>query len=149
MQSLNILPPQTEQDWRWLEQLWAEEWGGHLMVTRGRAVHVRETLPLIAWKGEHRVGAVTLYVEGEEAEMMSLNALESGKGIGSDLLEAAEREAWKRGARRIVIITTNDNLVLPETGIPPGRASSRSGGGSAQTETVHSAHWESRYSDPR
>jgi GNAT superfamily N-acetyltransferase len=105
-----VIEPATAADQGWLEELWRREWGGLTMVTRGRVHRLADMSALIAWEGGARVGAATFRVDEAECELMSLNALAEGKGTGSALLAAAEAAARAGGARRIWLITTNDNL---------------------------------------
>lgn len=100
----------TDADRIWLKNLWLQEWGGDTMVTRGKSHHLNDLLAMIAWQGNERVGAATYRVERDECELMSLNALYQGKGIGTALLRAVEEEARKINCRKIWLITSNDNL---------------------------------------
>ena len=64
----------------------------------------------LAWReGGAVLGLVTWAVEGESAEIVSLDALESGRRIGARLMEAAEEELRRRGVRTLRVVTTNDN----------------------------------------
>jgi GNAT superfamily N-acetyltransferase len=54
------------------------------------------------------VGLVTLHVEAGECEVVTLNSVEPGRGIGAALMTAAEGYARERGCRRLWLITTND-----------------------------------------
>jgi GNAT superfamily N-acetyltransferase len=107
---LDIALPRDDADWHWLADLWRSEWSGETMVTRGRVHRLRDLSALIAREGDRRVGAVTFRVEGDECELLSLNASEPGRGVGGELLEAVEQVALDAGCRRLWLITTNDNL---------------------------------------
>ena len=74
----------------------------------------REYLPAdvegLAWREDGAVlGLATWAVEGERAEIVSLDALEPGRRIGARLMEAAEEELRRRGVRTLRVVTTNDN----------------------------------------
>jgi GNAT superfamily N-acetyltransferase len=107
---LEITPPRDYADRHWLADLWRSEWSGETMVTRGRVHRLRDLSALIAREGDRRVGAVTFRVEGDECELLSLNASEPGRGVGGELLEAVGQAARNAGCRRLWLITTNDNL---------------------------------------
>lgn len=94
----------------WLAALWRERWGDVVVVARGRVWRLPDLPALVAWDGNERVGAATYLVAGEAAELTSLDAVASGKGVGSALVAAVERAARVAGARRLRVITTNDNL---------------------------------------
>ena len=74
----------------------------------------REYLPAgvegLAWReGGAVFGLVTWCVDGQRAEIVSLDALEPGRRIGGRLMEAAEEELRRRGVRTLRVVTTNDN----------------------------------------
>lgn len=56
------------------------------------------------------VGIATYRVEGDECELVTLDALVQRRGVGSALLERVAAEARSRSCRRLWLITTNDNL---------------------------------------
>jgi GNAT superfamily N-acetyltransferase len=60
--------------------------------------------------GDEIVGLATFRLEGDECELVSLDALAQWRGIGSALLAAVAEEATARGSRRLWLITTNDNI---------------------------------------
>jgi ribosomal protein S18 acetylase RimI-like enzyme len=53
---------------------------------------------------------VTYSVEGDSCELVTLDSLAEGAGVGSALLEASVEAARAGGCRRLWLITTNDNL---------------------------------------
>ena len=55
-------------------------------------------------------GLVTWYVDGDRAEIVTVDAFEQGRHVGGRLLNGAEEEMRRRGAKRATIMTTNDNL---------------------------------------
>ncbi len=56
------------------------------------------------------VGLATFHLEADECELVTLDSTDQGVGIGSALLAAVAEEAVRRGARRLWLITSNDNL---------------------------------------
>lgn len=105
-----IVPPRSESDKAWLTDLWRSEWGGEIMVTKGKVHRLEDMEAIIAWAGQERVGAATYRLEGDSCELMSLNAQSEGKGIGGALLSAIEEMARNAGCSRVWLITSNDNL---------------------------------------
>jgi GNAT superfamily N-acetyltransferase len=105
-----IKPVSGHADRAWLADTWRRSWGDVIVVSRGRVHHLADQPTLIAWNGDERVGQVTYCLDGESAELTSLIATVSGKGIGSALLAAVENAVRAAGARRLWLITTNDNV---------------------------------------
>jgi GNAT superfamily N-acetyltransferase len=80
------------------------------VLGRGRAWRPAELDALVAIEGEERLGIATYEVAGEEAELVTLDALVPGRGVGRALIEAVAATARTAGARRLRVMTTNDNL---------------------------------------
>jgi ribosomal protein S18 acetylase RimI-like enzyme len=96
-------------DRRWISQLLKKYWGSTEVVTRGR-IHRADRLPgFAAFDSNKPVGLVTYRIEGADCEIVTLNSLVEGAGIGSELLSAVRRVAEKSRCRRLWLITTNDN----------------------------------------
>ena len=88
----------------------AEHWLSVKVVSRSR-VHYADRLPaLVASLGSRRVGLVTYRIENRECEIVTLNSLEEGIGVGRVLVDAVRSVAVENRCRRLCVITTNDNL---------------------------------------
>lgn len=57
-----------------------------------------------------RVGLLTYNINNKELEIITLNAIVEGNGVGTALLEEVEKLAKKKKCKRIWLITTNDNV---------------------------------------
>jgi ribosomal protein S18 acetylase RimI-like enzyme len=80
------------------------------MVSRGR-IHYPDRLPgYIAWEGGERQGFLTYHVDGDELEIVAVAALAERRGIGRQLVVAAENDARRLACRRVWLVTTNDNM---------------------------------------
>ena len=55
-------------------------------------------------------GLVTFHIAGDACEIVTLDSLHPGQGIGTALIEAVKAAAGAAGCRRLWLITTNDNL---------------------------------------
>ncbi len=97
-----------DADRAWLEAFIAREWGAPEVVARGAVYRPAELDGFKAVSEGQTVGLITLRVEGETCEVVTLNSLLPGAGAA--LLDGAERYARARGCARLRLVTTNDNL---------------------------------------
>lgn len=107
---LEVHPPGTPEDGIWAGVVWRQEWGGDVMMSKGQRHYMVDLHLLIAWRGSERVGLAAYRCKGNGAELVSINAVEKGAGIGSVMLDAIERVALASGLARIWLVTSNDNL---------------------------------------
>lgn len=92
-----------------IEALWRQRWGIPV-VTPEREYRPEDVEGLVERDDEGNVrGLVTWAIEGSRAEIVSLEAIEPGRGSGSRLMDAAEGELRRRGATAVHVATTNDN----------------------------------------
>ena len=64
----------------------------------------------VALDGDEWVGEITYTFSGDDCEIVSIDSLREGQGIGTKLIHAAVEEARKHQCKRVFLITTNDNL---------------------------------------
>lgn len=108
--------PLTPADRSWVADLLAQEWGGEIQVVRGQVYRAVEMAGFVTLTGETPtgetpMGLVTYHMLSDGVgEIMTLNSLRPGKGIGRALVGAAVDALRAAGARRVVVVTTNDNL---------------------------------------
>jgi ribosomal protein S18 acetylase RimI-like enzyme len=114
---LELLAPHADLRVRALrddERAWAravleERWGP--TVIGGGREHRPSALPaLLAEDGGERAGLATYLIEDHDCELVTLDALTVGGGIGGALVEALADTARAAGCTRLHLITTNDNL---------------------------------------
>ena len=105
------LRPLGDTDREWLTAFMTERWGVPVAVGGGRT-HRLDRLPGFAaiGAGGEVAGVVTYLVEDGGCEIVSIDAVIEGEGVGTALLEAACSAARAAGCRRVHLITTNDNL---------------------------------------
>ncbi|MGY5877172.1 MAG: GNAT family N-acetyltransferase [Candidatus Thorarchaeota archaeon] len=97
------------EDLDWMTKLIIDSWASTKIVTRG-VVHDATNLPgVVAIQGDERVGLLLYQIESNMCEIVSLNSLREGIGIGTALLEYLEEIAKERGCQKVWLITTNDN----------------------------------------
>ncbi|KOP69747.1 hypothetical protein AMS59_22825 [Lysinibacillus sp. FJAT-14745] len=92
-------------------QFFTEHWGSTEMVISS-GVYDCSKLDGFAYIDEQNtiLGLVTYIIRAEECEIISLDSIVEGKGIGSLLVQAVEQNAFEQGCTMISLITTNDNL---------------------------------------
>ncbi len=97
-------------DYEWIKKLFKRRWGGEFIVTRGKIHKINELKGYIAEVDKKRVGLITYKIRGKELEIVSLDSILQGKGIGTRLIKKVISLAKKKKLTRIWLITTNDNL---------------------------------------
>jgi len=97
-------------DTDWIRQILVEHWSSVRIVSRGK-VHNAELLPgLVALLGSMRVGLLTYRIDVDQCEIVTINSLQEGIGIGTALIKSVRSAAVANGCRRLWVITTNDNV---------------------------------------
>jgi len=96
-----------------LKKVLVEQWG--LPVVSVSGVHADpSTLPGFAAEdsltGGAPLGYLTYIVDGDECEVLTINALLQGAGVGRALMDAAHTAAANAGCRRLWLITSNENI---------------------------------------
>ena len=92
-------------------QFFKEHWGSTEMVISSGKYDCSK-LDGFAYVDDQNtiLGLVTYIIRVEECEIISLDSIVEGKGIGSLLVQAVERKVFEQGCTMITLITTNDNL---------------------------------------
>lgn len=104
------LCPLADADRAWVRQFVIERWGAPVVVGHG-VVHTPGELPgFAAFDGDALVGMLTYHIVGDACEVVTVDSVREGAGIGSALIEAAADAARRAGCARLWLITTNDNL---------------------------------------
>ena len=101
--------PLVEGDKAWVASFHAEQWGSAVSITRGKSYQADKFPGFIAMNQNRKAGLALYRVDGKECEIMSMNSLVEGIGIGSALVDAVKDAAVKAGCKRLWLITTNDN----------------------------------------
>ena len=93
-----------------ITQFLNKHWESVQVVSRGHLYSADQLPGFIALDQQSIIGLITYHIEGDQCEIISLNSLKEGKGIGSRLIEAVKLEAENQECRRVWLITTNDNI---------------------------------------
>ncbi|MGE7691354.1 GNAT family N-acetyltransferase [Lysinibacillus sp. NPDC097214] len=107
---MTVIPIQQlpQQD---VVHFFTEHWGSTEMVISS-GIYDCSKLEGFVYVDEQNtiLGLVTYSIREEECEIISLDSIVEGKGIGSLLVQAVEENAFEQGCILITLITTNDNL---------------------------------------
>lgn len=87
-----------------------KHWFSTNMIVRGQSIDMTKASGLFAMENGEIMGLVTYMIRDNVMEILSLDSLRENQGLGTKLLQAAIEEAKKGGCRKVVLITTNDNL---------------------------------------
>jgi GNAT superfamily N-acetyltransferase len=87
-----------------------DHWGAELMIVHGEQFYPAEYPGFAAFDEEKAIGLVTYRIRGDESEILSLDSLVEGQGVGTALIESVRQVALENGVRRLWLITTNDNI---------------------------------------
>jgi hypothetical protein len=95
--------PESER--AWLRSTLRERWPHELLVGRGRVREISELSALVAVEGEERAGLLTYVIEGDVAELVTLDALRPGGGVGASLIERLAELARAAGGEEETLVT--------------------------------------------
>lgn len=102
--------PLVDADREWVEPLVVERWGEPIVVGRGRVWTPAELPGFAAFEDDRCVGLVTYELDGPACEIVTIDALEEGRGVGTALLAAVGAAAREAKCDRLRLLTTNNNL---------------------------------------
>jgi len=107
MTASGVIRPATPADRPWIEDLLREQWHSTQVVTHGEIIDAAALPALVA---EDRRGLAIWRRLGSDAELITLNAVPTGRGTGSALIEALVRMLQEQDCQRLWLTTTNDNV---------------------------------------
>ena len=94
----------------WARKLLKASWGSTKVVTRCKVYEADKLPGFVALIDGREAGLVTYRIEGEELEIVTLDAAEEKMGVGTALIVRVRDLAEEAGVKRIWLITTNDNI---------------------------------------
>jgi GNAT superfamily N-acetyltransferase len=110
--AMHVRPLAATDRHDWLEHFVLERWSAPTVVGHGRVYRVAELPGFVALEDDTPLGVITFTIERDACEVVTIDSLREGVGIGSALLRAVVDEAREAGCRRVWLITTNDNLPM-------------------------------------
>jgi len=99
----------NQKDREWITEVLLDNWASYIIVTRGITYEADKLLGIIVEIDGIREGLLTYIIKDGELEIITMNAIKKGIGVGTALLNEIEVIARQNGCFRIWLITTNDN----------------------------------------
>ena len=99
--------PTGAADTGWIRQFLRERWGAVSVVVHGEVIDASRLSALIV---EPYRGLATYRPLGDDAELVTLDAVPHGIGSGTALLDALTARLRAEGCERLWLTTTNNNL---------------------------------------
>jgi ribosomal protein S18 acetylase RimI-like enzyme len=103
------IEPYSGEHRRWASEVLTERWHSTQVVSRGNLIEAAALPGFVALDEFGPIGLVTYQIEGDSCEIVTLDSLVEGRGVGSALIAAVREAAEESGCRRLWLITTNDN----------------------------------------
>jgi GNAT superfamily N-acetyltransferase len=101
--------PATPADAPFVRATLENSWATTTVAVHGELIDATDGPALIAWLADERVGLATYRPDDTGWELLSLDAILAGSGVGTALLTALTDHARDHGARRVWLVTTNEN----------------------------------------
>ena len=102
---------QTDSDRAVLRRYWNAYWGADFMVVHDRIFRLDDLDGFSAREDGEWLGLVNFYMEADFCEVILLDSLRPGQGIGTALMRIVEQTARQAGCRSLKLTTTNDNTL--------------------------------------
>jgi ribosomal protein S18 acetylase RimI-like enzyme len=99
-----------DQDQWWKLATLERGWGTTAVARLAELVDAAPLPGYVAVDGDERVGLLTYLDHVDGIEVVTVQALEEGRGVGRALMDAVYDDALRREAPRLWLITTNDNV---------------------------------------
>ena len=136
-------------DQAWVEQLLSERWGGHLVLLRDDLIDAATLPALIA--GDH-LSLATFTVSGGTAELVTLDAVDPSRGIGTALVESPVGQARRPGrtaTRHHDQRQPRRTPLLSAPRVSSGRIATRRNRARPSTQAIDTSRRPLRHPDPR
>ena len=105
-----MVRPLGEDDRSWTAEALIRAWGSTSVARKGGLVEASGLPGYVALVEGEPVGLLTYARQGDEVEIVTIHVEREGVGVGRALMDAVLSEARRTRARRIWLVTTNDNI---------------------------------------
>jgi len=102
--------PINQADREWIRKFISKEWGSEKIVAHGKVFYPHNLPGFVVFKDKKYLGLVTYRISKQNLEIITMNSIIRGRGIGATLLKSVEKIARKFKCKKIWLITTNDNV---------------------------------------
>ena len=99
-----------DADQSWKVSTLERAWDSTMVARLGELIDAAVLPGFVATEGDEIIGLLTYAQRQAELEVVTLQSLRPGHGVGRTLMDAARDHAARRAVRRIWLITTNDNV---------------------------------------
>lgn len=101
--------PLSQSDRGWVRDVCIREWEADFVVVHNQIYRPHELDGFKAEVEGRQIGLVTYTISGEKCEVVTLNSELPGRGIGTVLMKAVEKNAIRQGCLCCWLVTTNNN----------------------------------------
>ena len=100
----------TPADAEGVRQHTIDTWHDDIVVAHGEVFRPHELPGFIALSDGEAVCLVTYRIDGDGCEILTIDSIRQGAGVGTRLIDTVKDVAIRAGCRRLWLLTTNDNL---------------------------------------
>jgi len=102
----------TAEDREWISRWMVFQWGAEYVIAHDEIIYPADLPGFIAFDSMtlDPKGLITFRFGTDGCEIITLDSLQEGIGIGNALIEAVTERARAEGCQRLWLVTTNDNL---------------------------------------
>jgi GNAT superfamily N-acetyltransferase len=105
-----IIRPTSLSDKAWVKQFITEHWAAESVVVHETTYFPHDLPGYMAIMDEAPVGLVTFHITRDECEIVTLDSISPGLGIGTALINIVKQHALECGCQKLWLVTTNDNI---------------------------------------
>ena len=106
-----MIQPISEKNRQQVMNFFSQHWGSPQMIISSGTYDCAMLDGYIYIEDSAIIGLVTYVLHADSLEVISLDSIKEGKGIGSRLTAEVEQFAMEHAIPKIELITTNDNLL--------------------------------------
>ena len=101
-----------KEDRDWIRRWLVFQWGAEIVISHDTVFYPADLPGFIAVThgSNEPLGLITYNFDGDDCEIVTLDSLREGIGVGTELIEAVKQHAHNVGCKRLFLVTTNDNI---------------------------------------